>query len=42
VAGHSGLGAVPPWDELPSWQQETDADIFEVIEESATNALPGR
>jgi hypothetical protein len=27
---------------VASWQQETDADIFEVIERSATGALHGR
>jgi hypothetical protein len=26
---------VAPWEELPSWQQETDADIFEAIERAA-------
>ena len=26
---------VAPWSELPGWQQETDADIFEHIEEIA-------
>jgi len=25
---------VSDWERLPSWQQETDADIFEAIEES--------
>ncbi len=25
-------GYVADWDELPNWQQETDADIFERIE----------
>jgi hypothetical protein len=25
---------VAPWDQLPAWQQETDADIFEIIEKS--------
>ena len=25
---------VADWDDLPEWQQETDADIFEVIEQS--------
>ena len=33
---------VAPWDQLPEWQRETDADIFEVIEQSATSASPGR
>ena len=32
---------VAPWDQLPAWQRETDADIFEVIEQSATSALRG-
>jgi hypothetical protein len=32
---------VAPWDQLPSWQRETDADIFEVIEQSAAGALQG-
>ncbi|WP_329562527.1 hypothetical protein [Kitasatospora sp. NBC_01266] len=26
-------GYVADWDELPKWQQETDADIFERIEQ---------
>lgn len=26
---------VADWDELPQWQQETDADIFERIEQQA-------
>ncbi len=26
---------VADWDDLPKWQQETDADIFEHIEQSA-------
>lgn len=26
---------VAPWEDLPSWQQETDADIFEAIERVA-------
>ncbi|MGH3736230.1 MAG: hypothetical protein ACRDT6_11510 [Micromonosporaceae bacterium] len=26
---------VADWDELPQWQQETDADIFETIEHQA-------
>ena len=26
---------VAPWEELPLWQQETDADIFEAIERAA-------
>ena len=28
-------GYVADWDALPEWQQQTDADIFEVIEASA-------
>jgi len=32
---------VAAWDQLPEWQQETDADIFEVIEHSVTRATPG-
>ena len=27
---------VAPWEDLPSWQQETDADSFEAIERAAT------
>lgn len=27
---------VADWDDLPRWQQETDADIFEHIEQDAT------
>ncbi|GAA0482761.1 hypothetical protein ACFQ2B_05515 [Streptomyces stramineus] len=27
-------GYVADWTDLPAWQQETDADIFEVIEKS--------
>ncbi|MFE6052276.1 hypothetical protein ACFQ6N_16100 [Kitasatospora sp. NPDC056446] len=26
-------GYVADWDDLPKWQQETDADIFEAIEQ---------
>jgi hypothetical protein len=26
---------VAPWEDLPAWQQETDADIFEAIERAA-------
>jgi hypothetical protein len=26
---------VAPWEDLPIWQQETDADIFEAIERAA-------
>jgi len=26
---------VADWDQLPQWQQETDADIFERIEQDA-------
>jgi hypothetical protein len=29
---------VADWDELPQWQQETDADIFEQIEQEALPA----
>jgi hypothetical protein len=28
-------GYVADWDDLPAWQQQTDADIFERIEEDA-------
>ena len=31
---------VAPWDELPTWQQETDADIFDHIEHSAIATTP--
>ncbi len=27
-------GYVADWADLPSWQQETDADIFEAIEKA--------
>ncbi|MFK8846937.1 hypothetical protein [Streptomyces sp. Ac-502] len=27
-------GYVADWPDLPSWQQETDADVFEAIEEA--------
>jgi hypothetical protein len=35
---------VAPWDDLPEWQQETDADIFERIEQAvaSTAALLSR
>ncbi len=33
---------VAPWDQLPAWRRETDADIFEVIEQSSTSALHDR
>ncbi|MFJ5233989.1 hypothetical protein ACIQBJ_29310 [Kitasatospora sp. NPDC088391] len=29
-------GYVADWSELPSWQQETDSDIFEAIEQALT------
>jgi hypothetical protein len=29
---------VAPWEELPSWQQETDADIFDAIARAQTDA----
>ncbi|MEH0577759.1 MULTISPECIES: hypothetical protein [Streptomyces] len=29
-------GYVADWPDLPSWQQETDADIFEAIEKNAS------
>jgi hypothetical protein len=29
---------VADWDELPPWQQETDADIFELIEREARSS----
>jgi hypothetical protein len=25
---------VTPWEELPSWQRETDADIFDTLEQA--------
>jgi hypothetical protein len=25
---------VTPWEELPDWQRETDADIFDMIEQA--------
>lgn len=28
-------GYVAPWDDLPAWQRETDAHIFDVIEREA-------
>ena len=28
---------VAPWDHLPPWQRETDADIFEAIERSVSD-----
>ena len=34
---------VAPWEDLPAWQQETDADIFEAIEQAArSDRLLGR
>jgi broad specificity phosphatase PhoE len=30
---------VADWDDLPQWQQETDADIFERIEQAASLPL---
>ncbi|GAA0812093.1 hypothetical protein [Spirilliplanes yamanashiensis] len=30
---------VAPWDQLPGWQQETDADIFETIEQSVVESM---
>ena len=32
---------VAPWEELPTWQQEVDADIFESIEKEARTEVPG-
>lgn len=29
-------GYVADWDDLPAWQQETDADIFDTIEQQVT------
>lgn len=29
-------GYVADWDDLPRWQQETDADIFDAIEQQVT------
>lgn len=29
-------GYVADWDELPEWQRETDADIFDAIEQAVT------
>ena len=29
---------VAPWHQLPSWQRETDGDIFEAIERLAVSA----
>jgi hypothetical protein len=29
-------GYVADWDDLPVWQQETDADIFDTIEQQVT------
>jgi hypothetical protein len=33
---------VAAWDDLPNWQQETDADIFEHIEQLVTASKPAR
>ncbi|WP_165953872.1 hypothetical protein [Streptomyces sp. 8K308] len=30
--GEPKPGYVADWDELPAWQRETDADVFEAIE----------
>lgn len=32
---------VSPWAELPAWQQETDSDIFAVIEQAVRAEGPG-
>jgi hypothetical protein len=37
--GPSDRPYVADWDELPKWQQETDADIFERREQEALAAL---
>ncbi|NYE73276.1 hypothetical protein BKA15_004605 [Microlunatus parietis] len=29
-------GYVADWDDLPEWQRETDADIFDAIEARST------
>jgi hypothetical protein len=31
---------VTPWPDLPAWQQETDADIFDVIEQAVRGDTP--
>lgn len=31
---------VADWDDLPQWQQETDADIFEAIEKNLSRVRP--
>lgn len=32
-------GYVADWDQLPEWQQATDADVFEAIERSLASAI---
>ncbi|WP_406178412.1 hypothetical protein [Streptomyces sp. NBC_00996] len=32
--GHRGAEYVADWPDLPDWQKETDADIFEAIEDA--------
>ena len=34
-------GYVADWDQLPAWQQETDADIFDTIEQQTTASRLG-
>ncbi|WP_225731031.1 MULTISPECIES: hypothetical protein [unclassified Nocardia] len=33
-------GYVAPWDKLPDWQKEVDADIFEAIERAVATEAP--
>ena len=30
-------GYVPDWDDLPEWQQQTDSDIFDTVEQHVTS-----
>jgi hypothetical protein len=31
---------VSPWNEMPAWQQETDADVFDAVESSVLRGAP--
>jgi hypothetical protein len=36
---HSKPAYIADWDDLPTWQQQTDADIFEHIEQASLRPL---
>jgi hypothetical protein len=34
------LSSIIPWEELPEWQQQTDAHVFDVIERAVAERRP--